>query len=224
MFYLFYWYHDEWNWYIFSYNWYHKVLFWFHPLLILFLFKTKWGRTLFLLFSLTPLLMIDKKGEKYLSLYACLLFIYMLISKFVSYWYQESLFDVLMFYWYWYQENIFCCFDLLVLIFTIDIKITYMFTSFNWYQNFWLNSSTFILCTFNWYVLFIFNWYHDALNWYFFSIGIIMFWFDFTPYLYFCLRRKGGEHCIIIFFDLFVDDWQKGREVFEFICMFIVYL
>ena len=45
--------------YIFS-NWYHNVLFWFHPSLI-FLFNTKKGR---ILFSLTPLLMIDKKGEK----------------------------------------------------------------------------------------------------------------------------------------------------------------
>jgi len=56
----------------------------------------KKGENIVLLFSLTPLLMIDKKGEKYLSLYACL-------SKF-------ALFHIdikrvcFMFCWYWYQE------------------------------------------------------------------------------------------------------------------------
>ena len=112
------------------------------------------------------------------------------------------------------------------------------------YQNVWLNCSKwfiylqlvfksilkiFVLCTFNWYVLFIFNWYHDALNWYFFFNWYynVLFWFH-PLLIFFCLWQKGGEHYFIVFFDPFVDDWQKGGEVFvslyaccEFICMFI---
>ena len=69
-----------WFTYLFTYNWYHDSLHWYiffngimfvliSPLEV-FLFRTKRGRTCFL-FPLTPLLMIDKKGEKYLILYAC---------------------------------------------------------------------------------------------------------------------------------------------------------
>ena len=71
------------NWYMFTFNWYQMYYFdtffkWYlnclSPLIVsFFLFKTKRGRTFFLF--VTPLLMIDKKGENYLSLYACFVYL-----------------------------------------------------------------------------------------------------------------------------------------------------
>ena len=137
--------------------------------------------------------------------------------------------------------------------FTIGIKIIYMFTSFNWYQNFgWFLQKCFMyfqlvlsivssslifnaLFTFNWYsskkiyfcwfaYLFIFNWYHDALNWYIFLIGIIMFWFNFTPWV-FLFRTKRGR-TLFYWFSLtpllMIDKkGEKYLSLFEFICMFL---
>ena len=41
-----------------------------------------------------------------------------------------------------------------------------------------------------------------------------------SPLIDFCFGQKGREHYFIIYFNPFVDDWQKGGEVFEYICMF----
>ena len=83
---IFLWYHDALNWYIFFLSiGIKKVLFWFYPSLIFFLDKK--GR----IFFLTPLLMIDKKGEKdfefiYAYLCFCIYWVYMrkMINDFES--------------------------------------------------------------------------------------------------------------------------------------------
>ena len=121
---------------------------WFDFTPLLLFVSDKKGENIVLLFTLTPLLMIDKRGGKYLSLNACLLVICKFISKFVSYWYQESLFDVLMFCWYWYQEHgqsrtYFVVYILLISrtfikIFIVGIKNFY-WLSFNWYQEFFID-------------------------------------------------------------------------------------
>ena len=61
------------------------------------------------------------------------------------------------------------------------------------------------------------------LIYFFLSISIkkVLFWFH-PLLIFFLFKTKGGEHCFIVFFDPFVEDWQKKGEVFEFICMFIV--
>ena len=46
-------------------------LFDFTPFVDFFPVSNKKGENIILYFTLTPLLMIDKKGEKYLSIYAC---------------------------------------------------------------------------------------------------------------------------------------------------------
>ena len=40
--------------------------------------------------------------------------------------------------------------------------------------------------------------------------------------VFFVSDKKGKNLFYWFFFDPFVDDWQKGGEVFEFICMFYV--
>ena len=92
----------------------------------------------------------------------------------------------------------------------------YLFT-FYWYQDAWflivyLQKGGEVFCCFYTslivFVLLItrifiywlsFNWYHDSL--------ILIFFF--------------GRICFIAYLDPFVDDWQKGGEVFKFICIFI---
>ena len=107
------------------------------------------------------------------------------------------------------------------------------------------------LFIYNWYVVcLLINWYQDfcfsigivsfliGINMHFidtFLIGII---FDLTPHCYrFCFRQKGENIPLLILcfeqkeeknifficfvFNPFVDDWQKGGEEFEFICMFV---
>ena len=82
---------------LFTFNWYY----WFIsfklvslitriPLLIYFLIGIMLEEYV-LLFSWTPLLMIDKKGEKNLSLYACF-YDYACFYIGIQYWYQECLF------------------------------------------------------------------------------------------------------------------------------------
>jgi len=72
------------------FNWYHveRICFIVTPLLIL-CFEQK-GEECFV-FTWTPLLMIDKKGENYLSLYACF-YDYACFYVDIKYWYQECLF------------------------------------------------------------------------------------------------------------------------------------
>ena len=107
---------------------------------------------------------------------------------------------------------------MLICLLTIGIKILltfnwyYWFISFNWYH--WWQEFLYWL-SFNWYhgslILLCFNWYH---------VGRICF--IVTPYWSFCFgQKKGGENCFTIYLDPFVDDWQKGGELFEFICMFL---
>ena len=60
------------------------------------------------------------------------------------------------------------------------------------------------------------------------SMKIYIDLFDITPLLILCFEQKGGEECFF-YLDPFVDNWQKGGEVFEFlyacfICMFCFYL
>ena len=67
---------------------------------------------------------------------------------------------------------------MVLIFFTIGIKISYMFIFFYWYQNFVGFFKMFCLFSIG-----IINWYHDVsiytfiLNWYIFQLGIIMFWF-----------------------------------------------
>ena len=92
-----YWYHDALNWYIF-FNWYHNVCFDFTPWSIF--VSDKKGKNMFYWFSLTPLLMIDKKGRS-IWVYWVYMHVFIGIKKvcfmFCWYWYQE--------YGYWYQEH-----------------------------------------------------------------------------------------------------------------------
>ena len=132
-----------------------------------------------------------------------------------QYWYQKcKIFSIGTNFYNWYQDYPY------VYIFQLISNFFWLVSS-KYFIYFQLVSSNFFWLV---YYLFIFNWYHDALNWYIFSIGIIMFWFDFTPCWFFLFQTKRGEQCFIVYFNPFVDDWQKGEEVFEFICMFIVYL
>ena len=120
---------------------------------------------------------------------------------------------------------------------------------FYWYQNCWLNWSKWFIylqLVFNWYLFTIgIKWYlnqylfyipHCVLSIMYFQlvyfIDIMMhsidifffqmvsrkFCFWFYPSLIFCLRQKGDS----VFFDPFVDDWQKGGERFwVYICIFV---
>ena len=100
-------------------------------------FWQKGGRKICLIyFTLNPLLMIDKKGEKYLSLYASLLF--------VSYWYQEFLLN----FYYWYQK-------LLLIIFQLVSRIF-----IDWIFFIWLVSRAFMLLKFSHWN---FYWYQEQL-------------------------------------------------------------
>ena len=128
------------NWYISLISWCTKLIYFFLQLVStfwldftphwFFLFKTKRGR---ILFSLTPLLMIDKKREKYLSLYACiwvymhiyclykikfLLITFQLVSR-VFYWLVSKAFiafidEIFNCNFYWSQKHVYFRYFLLV--------------------------------------------------------------------------------------------------------------
>ena len=52
-------------------------------------------------------------------------------------------------------------------------------------------------------------------------IAYILYWLICVhPLLIFLFRTKRGRKLFCIYFNPFVDDWQKGGEVFQYICMF----
>ena len=54
-------------------------------------------------------------------------------------------------------------------------------------------------------------------------IAYIFYWFEFTPFIDSLFwTQRGRRICYFCFyFKPFVDDWQKGGEVFWYICMFL---
>ena len=104
------------------------------PLEVFFVSDKK-GKNMFYWFSLTPLLMIDKKGEKYLSLYACFysiwvyMHVFILVSRefvlcfvdiCIKNWFavlfwknmfmkrRNNLFGIKSLFFIWYQEHVHC--------------------------------------------------------------------------------------------------------------------
>ena len=71
---------------IYIFNWYHNVSFWFHHLLIF--VSNKKGENIILLFTLNPLLMIERRRSIWVYMHVYMHdYLCKFISKFVSYWY-----------------------------------------------------------------------------------------------------------------------------------------
>ena len=70
--------------------------------------------------------------------------------------------------------------------------------------------------------LFIF-WYHDALNWYIFLIGIIMVCFDLTPWSIFVSDKKGKN---MFYYFLSPLCWwltKRGRSIWVYMHVLLLY-
>ena len=56
----------------------------------------------------------------------------------------------------------------------------------------------------------------SSSSWMYITYILIIVLFDVTPLLILCFEQKGGEEFVgfVFYFNPFVDDWQKGGEVF----------
>ena len=58
----------------------------------------------------------------------------------------------------------------------------------------------------------------SSSSWMYIAYNLLLIWF--TPSWSLCLWQKGGEKKFLFYFDPFVDDWQKGGEVFKIYACF----
>ena len=95
-------------------------------------------------------------------------------------------------YWFliWYQERIGNQVYLYIFQFGIKILIGFFETCFQ--------CLIYLQLAFLKIFMFTFNWYHDSL--------ILIFFFNWYHV---------GRICFIVYLDPFIDDWQKGGEVFS---------
>ena len=90
----------------------------------------------------------------------------------------------------------------------------YLFTiGINWYLNLYLFYIPHCVLSIMYFqlVYLIDIMMHSIDIFFFFQLVSRKFCFDFTLHCIFCLRQNGEN---IVFFDPFVDDWQKGGERF----------